>query len=123
MGFVRQHLAGINGLAAADGEDHIRVRHLRPKHIHILTGSLAAVPEGAGDLDAGPSTALRIRLSAAASAFLPPMMAAFFAVGRADVHYVVVGVRAYGISGEKSFLHDKHLKLNFDWICGKISRQ
>ena len=32
-----------------------------------------------------------------------------FAVGGADVHNVLVGIRAYGITGKKSFLHKIHL--------------
>ena len=118
VGLVGQHLAGVDGLAAAHREDHVGVRHLRPEHIHVFAGGLAAVPEGAGDLDAGAFhrlADLRLRggqrLPAADDGGL-------FAIGRADVDNIVIGVRAYGISRKKSFLHNKHLLKNA-WLMGR----
>ena len=110
--FVGQHLAGVNGLAAAHGEDHIGVRHLRPEHFHILTRRLAAVPECPDDLDTGALHGFANFILRRGQCVLAANDGRCFAVGRADICNVFVGVRAYAISGKKSFLHNKHLLKN-----------
>ena len=107
--FVGENLAGIDGLAAADGEDHVCLRHLGPEHVHVLPGGFAAIPKGADDLDAGALHRLADLILGGGQGVLAADDGGPFAVGRADVHNVLVGVRAYGITGKKSFLHKIHL--------------
>ena len=52
MGHVGQHFHRVDGLAAAHGEEHIRLFHLGLQHGDILHRGLSAVPIGAGDLNA-----------------------------------------------------------------------
>ena len=117
VGLVGQDLAGVDGLAAAHGEDHVGVRHLRPEHIHVFAGGLAAVPEGAGDLDAGAFHRLADLVLRSGQGLLAADDGGLFAIGRADIDNILIGVRAYGISRKKSFLHHKHLLKNA-WLMG-----
>ena len=100
VGLVGQHLAGVDGLAAAHREDHVGVRHLRPEHIHVFAGGLAAFHRLADLRLCGGQ-----RLPAADDGGL-------FAISGADIDNILIGVRAYGISRKKSFLHNKHLLKN-----------
>ena len=106
VGLLGQHLAGVDGLAAAHREDHVRSGHLRFEHIHVFAGSLAAVPEGTDHFQAGLFSRSR---DVGTGSFQGPLAAddgGGFAVGGAYVCNVFIGVRADGISGKQTLLHD-----------------
>lgn len=106
---VGKHLAGVDRLSAADGENHIRFRNLRREHFYILHRSLAAIPERPDDFEAGclrrrDELLLRRRERAPAADD-----GRFLSVGRADAPDVLVCVCADRIAGKKCFLHFKSL--------------
>ena len=50
---VGEYLAGVDSLAAANCENHVRVRNFWLEHLNILDRCFAAVPERTDDFDSG----------------------------------------------------------------------
>ena len=98
---VRQHLAGVDGLAAAHRKDHVRALRSGPQRLDVLHRSLAAVPVYARDLDGG---ALDRREDLVLRRLKRPLATddhGLFAKRRAHRGHILVCVHPDGISRKK----------------------
>ena len=100
-----QHLACVDGLTAAHGENHVGIGNLRQQHGDVLAGGLAAVPEGANDLYARLLSGGDDLVGCGSQGALTADDGGLFAVGRANGGNIVIGIGADGISGKKTLLH------------------
>ena len=104
---VREHLACVDGLAAADGEDHVSVRRLRAQHLDVLERGLAAVPVDAGDFYLRALYRLEYLVLRRGERLFSADDDGLSAVLPAYARYVVVGVRAYRVSRKHCPVHLK----------------
>ena len=102
---VREHLACVDGLAAADGEDHVGVRSLRTQHLYVLKRRLAAVPMDAGDFYLRALYRLEYLVLRRGERFFSADDDGLSAILLAYARYVVVGVRAYRVSRKHCPVH------------------
>ena len=95
----------VDGLAAAHGEEHVRLRRLGPQHLNVLHGGLAAVPEDTDDLQSRALHGPEDLVLGGGQGLLAADDGYLFSIGRADVPNVLIGVRPDGISGEERLFH------------------
>lgn len=100
---VGEYLAGVDSLAAADCENHVRVRNFWLEHLNILDRCLAAVPERTDNFNSGFFSRCDYLILRRGECVLAADYCRLFAVCRADFFYILICVRAYRISGKKVF--------------------
>lgn len=95
-----EYLAGVDSLAAANCENHVRVRNFWLEHLNILDRCFAAVPERTDDFDSGFFSRCDYLVLRCGECVLAADYRRLFAVCRADFFYILICVRAYRISGK-----------------------
>ena len=89
-------------LPPPDGEDHVGVRSLRTQHLYVLKRRLAAVPMDAGDFELRALYSFEYLVFRRGKRLFAADYDHLFAVLFAYARYVVVGVRAYRVTGGTS---------------------
>ena len=87
---VGEYLAGVDSLAAADCENHVRVRNFGLEHLNILDRCFAAVPERTDNFNSGFLCRCDYLILRRGECVLAADYRRLFAVCRADFFYILI---------------------------------